>query len=83
MEDKTMLVLSRRVGETIHIDGQIKVTIVKVRGNCVKVGIEAPDEVRIVRSELGEWSELSFDRHSPSKSEIRPNFMALTSGWSI
>ena len=59
-----MLVLSRKVGEAIQIDGQIRVTIVKINGNTVKVGIDAPDEVRIVRSELGEWSELSFDLHS-------------------
>ena len=71
-----MLVLSRKVGETIDIDGQIKVKIVKISGNRVRVGIEAPNEVHIVRGELGEWSELSFDRHSPPASSIRSNFIA-------
>ena len=71
-----MLVLSRKVGETIHIDGQIKVRVMRIKGNRVKVGIEAPKEVHIVRSELGEWSELSFDRHSPPDPSIRSNFMA-------
>ncbi len=71
-----MLVLSRKVGETIHIDGQIKVKVVKINGNRVKIGIEAPDEVQIVRSELDDWSELSFDRHAPPDSRIRSGFMA-------
>ena len=52
-----MLVLSRKVGESIYIDGTIKVTIVTVRGNRVKVGIEAPEEVQIVRSELNDFQE--------------------------
>jgi carbon storage regulator len=57
MEERIMLVLSRKAGESIHIDGQIKVTIVTVRGNRVKVGIEAPEEVQIVRSELNDFQE--------------------------
>ena len=51
-----MLVLSRKVGETIEIDGQIKIQIVKLNGNRVRVGIEAPNDVHILRGELGEWS---------------------------
>ena len=55
-----MLVLTRRAGEALHIDGDIKVTIVKISGNRVRVGIEAPQDVRVVRSELAEFHELSF-----------------------
>jgi carbon storage regulator len=47
-----MLVLSRKAGESIQIDGQIKITILTVSGSRVKVGIDAPEEVRILRSEL-------------------------------
>jgi carbon storage regulator len=57
MEERIMLVLSRKAGESIHIDGTIKVTIVTVHGNRVKVGIEAPAEVPIVRSELQDVQE--------------------------
>ena len=71
-----MLVLSRKIGESIHIDGQIKVTIVTVNGNRVKVGIEAPSEVRILRSELSEWPELTADCHLQSKSRNRSNVLA-------
>ena len=47
-----MLVLSRKRQETIVIDGQIKVTIIQVRGNQVRLGVEAPQDVSILRSEL-------------------------------
>ena len=47
-----MLVLSRKVGQEIVIDGNIKVRVLKVKGNTIRVGIEAPPEVHIVRGEL-------------------------------
>jgi carbon storage regulator len=47
-----MLVLSRKVGESIIIDGGITVTIVAVDGNKVRVGISAPPEVRVDREEV-------------------------------
>lgn len=48
-----MLVLSRKPGESLIIGDQIKVTIVKVQGNRVKIGIEAPESCRVLRAELG------------------------------
>lgn len=47
-----MLVLSRRVQESIIVDGEIRITVIGIAGNRVKLGIEAPASVRIVRSEL-------------------------------
>lgn len=47
-----MLVLSRKVGEQVLIDGNIVVTINRIDGNRVSLGIQAPPEVRIVREEL-------------------------------
>ncbi len=47
-----MLVLSRKVGESIVIGDDIKVTLVRMSGNRVSVGIEAPAHVRVMRSEL-------------------------------
>ena len=58
-----MLVLSRKIGETVHIDGRIKVTIVKLQGNRVKIGIEAPGDVDIIRGELDMWSEMPAAVH--------------------
>jgi carbon storage regulator len=47
-----MLVLSRKLNERIVIDGGIRITIVGVRGNQVRLGIEAPDRVKVFREEL-------------------------------
>jgi carbon storage regulator len=47
-----MLVLTRREGETIQIDDKIRVTILGRENGQVKVGIEAPREVPVVREEL-------------------------------
>src|SRR5262249_52594888 len=47
-----MLVLSRKQQEQIKIGDQITVTIVRVKGNTVRVGIEAPRDVRVIRGEL-------------------------------
>ena len=48
----TMLVLSRKVGERILIGDQITVTIVRVAQGGVRIGIEAPPELSVVREEL-------------------------------
>lgn len=47
-----MLVLSRKVGEEIVIDGDIVLTVVEVNGNRVKIGIRAPRDKAVVRGEL-------------------------------
>lgn len=47
-----MLVLSRKVNEKIVIDGGIVLTVVKIEGGQVRIGIEAPGHVKIYREEL-------------------------------
>jgi carbon storage regulator len=49
-----MLILSRKVGETIVIDGHIHVTVMRVDGEVVKLGIAAPMEVPVHRKEVYE-----------------------------
>jgi carbon storage regulator len=49
-----MLVLTRNIGEKIIIDGNIEVTVVAVKGNKVRIGIEAPEYVRVDRQEIHE-----------------------------
>jgi carbon storage regulator len=52
-----MLVLSRKNGEKVMIGNGITVTVVEVIGNRVRLGISAPDNVRILRGELAEWQQ--------------------------
>jgi carbon storage regulator len=47
-----MLVLSRKLGQTIIINGNVRVTVVSIRGNQIRLGIEAPNSVKIFREEL-------------------------------
>jgi carbon storage regulator len=47
-----MLLLSRRTGETIQTGDDITVTVLTVKGNQVRIGITAPDDVKIMREEL-------------------------------
>ena len=46
------LILTRRPTESIVIDGGIKITVIRINGNQVRLAIEAPDDVNIVREEL-------------------------------
>ena len=47
-----MLVLTRKVGESILIGGSIRVTVTAIDGNKIRLGIEAPPEVRVDREEV-------------------------------
>ena len=47
-----MLILARKVGEVIYIDGGIAVKVMRIQGSRVAIGIEAPIGTRIQRGEL-------------------------------
>lgn len=47
-----MLVLSRKVGETIWVGDDIEIVITEIKGDQVKLGIQAPKSIEIVRGEL-------------------------------
>jgi carbon storage regulator len=47
-----MLVLSRKINEKIVIDGGIVVTVVKIEGGQVRLGIDAPGHIKVFRQEI-------------------------------
>ena len=47
-----MLILTRKPGESVYIGDGIKVTIVEIKGNQIRVGIDAPKDMRIYREEI-------------------------------
>ncbi|MFS1514795.1 carbon storage regulator CsrA [Chengkuizengella sp. SCS-71B] len=54
-----MLVLTRKKGQSIMIGDEIELTIIETEGETVKVGISAPKEVQVYRSEVYEAIKLS------------------------
>jgi carbon storage regulator len=62
-----MLVLSRKVGERILIGPNIAVTVVRVTGGGVRLGIEAPPELPVVREELAN----AIEQEQKSKENIQ------------
>lgn len=63
-----MLVLSRRVGEEIVINGQIRIVVVDVQGNRIRLGICAPPSVSVDRKEVHE--RRSVDRNKSENEEL-------------
>lgn len=47
-----MLVLTRRIGESVRIDGDIEITLLEIKGDSVRIGVKAPRETRIQRTEI-------------------------------
>lgn len=56
-----MLVLTRRVGETIVIGGTIRVTVLALKGGQARIGVSAPPEVAIDREEIDERKKSGQD----------------------
>jgi len=65
-----MLVLTRKTQERIHIGDNITISILKLKGNTVRIGIEAPRDIRVLRGELPTFDgtfEIEADEAATSK----------------
>ena len=62
-----MLILTRRVGETVMIGDEVTITVLGVKGNQVRVGINAPKSVAVHREEIYERIKREQQADSPEK----------------
>ncbi|MBX3414764.1 MAG: carbon storage regulator [Pirellulales bacterium] len=74
-----MLVLTRKLKEQIRVGNEITITILRVSGKSVRVGIEAPREVRVVRAELPMLEE-TIDETEESAEEVVPALVVRAAG---
>lgn len=70
-----MLILSRKIGESLIIDGKIEVKIVDISGDKIKLGVEAPKEVSVFRNELCKTVEENKQAVSPVKPSALKSFL--------
>ena len=63
-----MLILTRRVGETLMIGDAVTVTVLGVKGNQVRIGINAPKDVSVPREEIYQRIQRGEDAHVPAPS---------------
>ena len=65
-----MLILTRRVGETLMIGDDVTVTVLGVKGNQVRIGVNAPKDIAVHREEIYE----RIKREQESGAESQANF---------
>ncbi len=63
-----MLILTRRPGESIQVGEDIEISVLEIRGNQVRIGINAPAEVLVLRSELVTTKPTTPDPELPNSS---------------
>ncbi len=65
-----MLILTRRIGETLMVGDNVTITVLAVKGNQVRIGVKAPTEVAVHREEI--YNRIHDEALSKQVSEIKP-----------
>lgn len=73
-----MLVLTRKLGESITIGDDVRITVMAVKGNQVKIGIEAPTETKVYREEI--YTSI-LEAKKKAKEDSNPDSPVLQAVW--
>jgi carbon storage regulator len=65
-----MLILTRRVGETLMIGDEVTVTVLGVKGNQVRIGVNAPKDVAVHREEIYDRIKQEGDNSAPGDDPV-------------
>tara|TARA_B100000767_G_scaffold61536_1_gene57298 strand:- start:138 stop:365 length:228 start_codon:yes stop_codon:yes gene_type:complete len=71
--ETVMLILTRRVGETLVIGDDVTVTVLGVRGNQVRLGVNAPKDVAVHREEIYQRIQNEKDAENSTESSEKDN----------
>jgi carbon storage regulator len=77
-----MLILTRKPGESLYIGDHVKVTIVEIKGNQIRVGIDAPSDLRIYREEIYRQI-LDENKKAAEGMMIESSLEELSGGWNL
>ncbi|HOV63300.1 MAG TPA: carbon storage regulator CsrA [Spirochaetia bacterium] len=64
-----MLILTRKVNETIIIGDNIRVSLIEIRGDQVRIGVEAPKNIKVYREEV--FSAIQEENRAAAQSDVK------------
>jgi carbon storage regulator len=70
MEGNEMLILTRRVGESLMVGDSVTVTVLGVKGNQVRIGVQAPHDVEVHREEIYERIHGPTNKDRPASGNV-------------
>lgn len=76
-----MLILTRKPGESLYIGDNVKITIVEIKGHQIRVGIDAPPELRIYREEIYLQILEENKKAAAASADVGAGLEGLSSAW--